>query len=157
MNETAAGATAQPQPTVAVPKLVRVIQPPLRRQERIHHVRLAVDEPSDSPGQRNQKDTSIVFGEALNAVRLLWQRVEFRSAGLPSPQPVGATSRSDPEVACTVLINADRANTRTTIVTAAFSVAWANLAERPSGIEECGRPNRAFMVLDEFAADITSG
>src|SRR5689334_18705256 len=91
---------SNPETAVAIAEQPMGIKPANGVWERIRFG-FPIDESFDSAVPADQQRAVIVFGEALYAVRLSGQLIEFGKTRIPSPHPV---LDSGPEIALAVLI-----------------------------------------------------
>src|SRR5262249_28650482 len=94
--------------------------------ERMRHLCFPIDETSDSTAHSDQECAVIAFSQALDAVRLARQRMEFWRTRFPSPQPV---LHSHPEIALGVVVQAECSAAKNSILSVAMDAAILNRAE----------------------------
>jgi len=115
-----------------------------RGGERIRDLRFPVNEPPDPAHHRDQEPTVIALSQSLNAVRLVWQRVQFGGAWLPMPD-AGIASR--PDIPRSVLIEPPHCIADPVLLSVATNAAIAKYAEPPNGALHRADPYRAVAIF----------
>src|SRR5262249_50013559 len=136
-----------PQPAIAIAEQIqgKKLQRGIWEQIRLD---FAINESPDSAVRRNQERAVVVFSQPLDAVRLVWHRIELWRTRFPSPQPV---LDSRPEIVLAVLIQTKHSVAKSTVLAVATDAAILNRTELPRrGKRERASPYRAFTIFYEL-------
>src|SRR5215468_10342057 len=111
MNQAPAD-SSDPQTSIAIAEQTPANKLPRRTWERIR-LDFPLNESSDSAVCGDQERSVVVFSQTLDAVRLVWHRIELWRTRFPSPQSI---PYSRPEITLAVLIQISHSVAKRTVL-----------------------------------------